>query len=94
MPHFGTGSFVGALSDQQVADISNYLLSSYGNPQARVSLADVAVSRAGGPQPLLARMQPYIVPAMISGLVVVFLFFLALVLRMRGRSREDLAGHS
>ncbi|SFU22907.1 cytochrome c [Mesorhizobium sp. YR577] len=93
MPHFGTGSFVGTLSDLQVADISNYVLSSYGNPQARVTPADVAVSRTGGPQPLLARMQPYIVPAMITGAVVVLLILLALVLTMRRRGLAALVGH-
>jgi mono/diheme cytochrome c family protein len=93
MPHFGTGSFVGTLSNQQVADISNYVLSSYGNPQARVTPAEVAVSRAGGPQPLLARLQPYIMPAMISCGAVALIILLASVFSMRRRSRTPLPDH-
>ena len=62
MPRFDQKSYVNPLTNQQVADISNYVLASYGNPDLRVTPADVQQSRDGGPVPLLAKAQPYLVP--------------------------------
>lgn len=86
MPSFGEKSYVNKLGDQQVADISNYVLTNFGNPEARVTPADVAVARKGGPVPLLAKAQPFILPLIgIGAVLVVILFGLALL--MRGRSK-------
>ena len=49
MPRFDQKSYVNPLTNQQVADISNYVLASYGNPDLRVTPADVQQSRDGGP---------------------------------------------
>jgi mono/diheme cytochrome c family protein len=78
MPKFGEGSYVGQLSDQQIADISNYVLTHYGNAAIQVSSHDVAVLRAGGPITLLAKLQPYMAPAMVAGVVIllVLIFWL------------------
>lgn len=48
-------AFAPLLSDTQVATLSNYLLTQFGNPQPQVSLERVTALRAGGaPSPLLA----------------------------------------
>jgi mono/diheme cytochrome c family protein len=84
MPGFGTESYVDALNDQQVVDISNYVLARFGNPQARVTLNDVTTARSGGPVPLLAKAQPFILPIMIVGGVLALLIVSAVsILRRR-----------
>jgi mono/diheme cytochrome c family protein len=86
MPRFDALSYVDPLTDTQVADISNYVLGRYGNSGAHVSVADVALARAGGPRPLLAQVQPYILPAMGVGvLLLVWLAWLAWAWRARRR---------
>jgi mono/diheme cytochrome c family protein len=76
MPPFGSdGSFTERLSDDEIAAVSNYVLTRYGNPELHVSAQDVAVQRAGGKVPLLAKLQPVMLP----GLVVLVLILLALV---------------
>jgi mono/diheme cytochrome c family protein len=82
MPGFGKDSYVDELSDQQVADVSNYVLTQFGNPAVHVQAQDVAVVRAGGPKPLLARVGPFILPA--GGLAVLVLVgILGLLMRRR-----------
>jgi hypothetical protein len=83
MPKFGEGSYVGQLDDQQIADISNYVLKNYGNAAIQVNAHDVAVLRAGGPVTLLAKLQPYMVPAMVAGVVILLLLIFWL-----GRKRK------
>ena len=80
MPAFGdTASYTDRLNDQQIADVSNYVLSTYGNPQAHVSAADVATLRAGGRAPLLAQVRPFMLPL----LVLVLLILVFTVARVR-----------
>jgi formaldehyde-activating enzyme involved in methanogenesis len=74
MPHFNFMSFVDPLSDEEIAAVSNYVLGRYGNPAAQVSANDVKVARAGGAKPLLAVIQPYILPAMLAGLLLLAVF--------------------
>ncbi|QDH17227.1 c-type cytochrome [Swingsia samuiensis] len=71
MPGFGKGSFVDSLSDQDIADIANYVEQQFGNPAVIIKAEDVHIIRTGGPKPLLAQIGPYIAPAMIFGLVIV-----------------------
>lgn len=85
MPRFDELSYVGSLSDQQIADIATYVLHSFGNSAQVVTAHEVAVARQGGEQPLLAKMQPYILPAMIVGALVIVLL---LVLYWRRRSSK------
>ncbi|MGI4839078.1 MAG: c-type cytochrome [Janthinobacterium lividum] len=82
MPRFDGTSYVQPLNDQQVADVANFVLQHYGNGAVSVSAKDVAVARNGGEAPLLAVVQPYILPAMVVGIVVV-IGLLALWLRRR-----------
>ncbi|WZB62362.1 cytochrome c [Achromobacter xylosoxidans] len=86
MPRFDQKSYVNPLTNQQVADISNYVLASYGNPDLRVTPADVQQSRDGGPVPLLAKAQPYLVPGGVAVLVVLLLLLLAWRRACRRRS--------
>ena len=65
----------------------HYVLASYGNPDLRVTPADVQQSRDGGPVPLLAKAQPYLVPGGVAVLVVLLLLLLAWRRVCRRRSR-------
>lgn len=73
MPGFGKGSYVAELSDTQIADVANYVLRSYGNSSQHVGPDDVATARNGGPVPLLARVQPYALPATVIGGMILLL---------------------
>lgn len=87
MPHFNTGSYVATLSDQEVADIANYVLATWGNrAAANVTPADVAISRTGGPTPFLAKMQPYIPAMMIAGAVLALIIIAVIVAMIRRRA--------
>lgn len=85
MPRFDAQSYVNPLTDTQVALIANYVLQQYGNPALKVSADDVRQSRQGGARPLLARAQPFMIPAMVAVLLLVLLLAWALVRRRRAR---------
>ena len=86
MPSFGPDSQVQALSDQQIASLSNYIFQQYGNPDLHVTPEQVTALRKGGEQPLLARIAG---PATIGGGVLVVLIVLLLAIR---RSRKKSRG--
>ena len=88
MPRFDQVSYVQQLNDQQVADIANYVLKNFGNASHDISAHDVMVARQGGEKPMLAIVQPYIVPAMAVGVLVVLLL---LVWWLRRRRTASLA---
>ncbi|CAN5565459.1 cytochrome c [soil metagenome] len=84
MPAFGDkASFTDRLSDQDIADVSNYVLGHYGNPAVKVSVDDVQTLRAGGKPPLIAQMRPLIVPA-----IAVLVVAIILIVALRSRSRR------
>jgi mono/diheme cytochrome c family protein len=86
MPPFGdAASFTEGLSDTEVAAVSNYVLTQYGNPALHVSAHDVATQRAGGKAPLLARLQPFMVPGGVVLLLVVIAAIALVVLRRKAR---------
>lgn len=85
MPGFGdNASFTDKLSDQEIADVSNYVLTNYGNPSVKVTADDVKVVRAGGKPPLLAQLRPFILP----GIAVILLALIALLIRRRSRAKR------
>lgn len=89
MPAFGANAtFTNRLSDQDVADVSTYVLTQYGNPALKVSAADVARIREGGPKPLIVTLAPYAAPA---GIVVVLILVLAIFLIVRRSRRQAIA---
>ena len=84
MPAFGPGAlFTDRLDDQQIADVSNYVLSRYGNAGLSVTAADVAQVREGGPKAPIAVLARYSVPA----LVVLGLLILLGLYRLKARRR-------
>ncbi|TFY93743.1 cytochrome c [Pseudomonas nabeulensis] len=86
MPAFGPDAlFTDRLNDQQIADVSNYVLSRYGNDALKVTAADVAQVREGGPKAPLAVMARFTIPAII---VAVILIALAVIVIVRRRRRE------
>ena len=90
MPPFGNdGSFTERLSDDQIAAVSNYVLTRYGNPDVKVTAAQVATQRAGGTRPLLARLQPFMLPGMALALLILIVL-IALAARRR-RVRQGAA---
>jgi fructose 5-dehydrogenase cytochrome subunit len=85
MPGFSSPSYVDKLNDQQVADISNFVLAHYGNAEVTVTAGDVAWVRKGGHPPLLARLQPMMLPGMIGAIIVLLVVIVAWRLMRRRR---------
>src|SRR5690606_2211852 len=75
--------FAHELSDQQIATLSNYLIQTYGNPQAEVTVGQVENLRAGKTSApdlvLFARV------AMVVGVIVLLIVLIALMRRRRRR---------
>ncbi len=74
-------SFRQQLTDQQIATLSNYLLQHYGNPAAKVTVAQVSQLRAGGASSSLLTTARV-------GIVVAVLLLLLIVLLVARRRRK------
>ena len=84
MPAFGPDAlFTDRLNDQQIADVSNYVLSRYGNDALTVTAADVAQVREGGPKAPLAVMARFTVPAIVIACILIALAAIVIVRRRR-----------
>jgi mono/diheme cytochrome c family protein len=81
MPGFGADSLVNPLNDQQIADVANYTLQHYGNPEVKVSAQDVAVARQGGETPWLAKL-PGLLP-WLAGAALLIVVLLVWLIRRR-----------
>lgn len=88
MPAFGQNSYVDELNDTQIASITNYVTKTFGNPDVQVTPEQVAQLRAGGPKPLMAQMQPYMLPLMIIGAIVVVLLIVLVVVKVKRRKKR------
>lgn len=88
MPSFGKGSYVGQLSDEDIAKIASFVYLKFGIPSVTVKSEQVAEIRRGGPLPLLARIQPYIVPVMAISVVVALFIIGWLIGRRRSSVRS------
>lgn len=87
MPAFGEqASFTDRLSDEEIAAVSNYVLTQYGNPAVKVSAQDVKSLRAGGKPPFIAQIRPLILPAIV-GVLLVLAILATLRLRSQRRAR-------
>ncbi len=85
MPGFGPDAFyTDRLTDQEIADVSNYVLTHYGNPETTVTAADVARVREGGPKAPLAVLAQYSVP----GLIILGLLIILALFRFKARRRR------
>lgn len=88
MPAFGdAASYTDRLSDQEIADVSNYVLTQYGNPAVQVSDAQVRVAREGGEKPWIVRLQPAVAPGLAIALAALVLLVLHATRRRRARTR-------
>lgn len=88
MPHFSKGSMINELSNEEVAAITNYVLEQYGNPQLEVTSDDVAQAREGGAEPLLAKVQPFIVWIIVAVVILITALVIWLVIRHRKRRKK------
>ncbi|WP_037378925.1 cytochrome c [Serratia sp. M24T3] len=87
MPAFGPdGNYSVQLSDRQIADVSNYVLKNFGNPQVSVTADQVKEIRNGGKKPLLARLTSPAV--MLTGGVVLILIIILLAFLVKKRRRQ------
>jgi fructose 5-dehydrogenase cytochrome subunit len=86
MPRFDKDSLVNPLSDAQIADIANFVLGQYGNPAVSVRAEDVAQTRAGGPRPFLAKIQPVMAPVAVMAALLVLAALLWWIVRRRRRA--------
>lgn len=85
MPAFGPGAgYTERLSDQQVADVANYVLKNFGQARPDVPPQSVASMRAGGATPPLVLLTRYGIP-----LALVLVIALALVLVRRSRKGKQ-----
>nr|WP_213990149.1 cytochrome c [Sodalis sp. dw_96] len=86
MPAFGPDApFSERLSDQQIADVSNYVLKHYGNPQVGVTADQVKIIREGGEKPLLAKLTS---PASLLAAAIILLLVLIIVLVLLAKRRR------
>lgn len=86
MPGFGPqASYTERLTDQQIADVSNYVLTSFGQPQQKVTAQNVETARAGGPKAPLVLAAQIGVPAAV---IVLVLIVIAIVVFRRRRSTK------
>lgn len=85
MPGFSGNAayFTDRLSDKDIADVSNYVLTQYGNPSLKVTEADVVRIRGGGDKPMIVRLAPYGAPAGVLALIIVILAVIVFVRRNR-----------
>ncbi len=87
MPPFGSQpNALNALSNEDVAALSNYILKYYGNPAVKVTAEDVAVIRQGGPRSHLVLMAR--VGMAVGAVVVLLLLLVLLALLMRSKKRK------
>jgi hypothetical protein len=84
MPAFGPdASYTDRLSDRDIADVSNYVLTSYGNPAVKVTPADVMRIRDGGDKPLIVKLAPFAAPAGTAALLIIIALIAWLLFRRR-----------
>jgi LPXTG-motif cell wall-anchored protein len=70
------------MDDAQVAAVSQFVATRFGNADLKISAATVAELRAGGPAPALQTLMPWLITA-----AVVVLLLLAWLLVGRRRKR-------
>nr|WP_294917455.1 cytochrome c [uncultured Neokomagataea sp.] len=80
MPGFSQGSYAEHLSDTDIAEVSNYVLSRFGHPNVILTEQDVIRIRYGGTKPFIAKIGPYIKPAL---MVLSFLMVCAVLIFIR-----------
>ncbi|WP_324154577.1 cytochrome c [Paraburkholderia sp.] len=88
MPGFGPGaSFTERLSDQQVADVTNFVLTSFGRATPDVTAHTVATLRDGGPRSPLVSLAHAAIP--VGGLIVIVLVVVLSRIRRTRKGQES-----
>ncbi len=85
MPNFGENSPTQPLSDIEIAKIVQFVYQKYGNSQVTITADMVKEVRLGGPVPLLIKLQPYMIPAIVVTLLLL-LWLIRLIFKRRNRS--------
>jgi hypothetical protein len=86
MPAFGPdGLFTDRLSDQQISDVSNYVLKNFGNAQLNVTPEQVKTVREGGERPLIARLAQ---PAAWGGGAIAVIILLVLLISISRKGKK------
>ncbi|ARO13548.1 cytochrome C, class I [Ketogulonicigenium robustum] len=84
--YFFMPAYAGSWDSQQIADVANYVLESFGNPALHVTADYVELLQAGGEKPLLLRAMPYLLA--LGGIVAVAVLLLLIgLIRARRRAR-------
>lgn len=86
MPGFGPEAFyTDRLTDQQIADVSNYVLKNFGNAELNVTAQQVKTVREGGERPLIARLAQ---PAVYGSAAAIVLIVLGVVVSRLRRGKK------
>lgn len=80
-------AFADQMSDAQVAAVANHVLQRFGRSQTSVTATMVATARAGGPEPLLLKLMPWLM-----GLAALALAVVAYVSIRKSSGRKSRAG--
>jgi mono/diheme cytochrome c family protein len=84
MPGFGPqAAYTERLTDQQIADVTNYVLTHFGQPQQKVTAQHVELARHGGPEATLPKLARIGLPV---AAVVLVLIVIAILATRRRRS--------
>ncbi|PWD89913.1 cytochrome c [Ignatzschineria cameli] len=83
MPNFGVNSPTQALDDTQIARIVQFVYEKYGNQSVKITPEMVREVRLGGPAPLLLKAQPFMLPGMAIGGVILLLLIIWGVVHFR-----------
>ena len=91
MPAFGPDAdFTNRLTDQQIADVSNYVLKNFGNPQVSVTAEQVTTLRQGGEAPLLVQLtRPLAIGGIVAALAVIIAIFIPIGRKRRRNATEQ-----
>ena len=89
MPAFGPDAdWTEQLNDQQIADVSNYVLKTYGNAELSVTPEQVKLIREGGEKPLIAKLTG---PVPFGIAVIVLILIVIAVVRASRRNKNGSA---
>lgn len=87
MPSFGPDAdWTERLTDQQIADVANYVFKTFGNSELSVTPEQVKVVREGGEKPLIAQLAQ---PLPMTIIVIVLLAIVITVIRGLSRGKKN-----
>lgn len=81
--------FRDTLSDEQIAQLTNYVAQRFGNPDMHITADFVGIQRAGGEQPALIRFTPWIAGIILIGFVAAMVFRIRRKRRVKPSRKEE-----